>query len=327
MRPVRIAVLGEENSGKSLLLNYLLKHQILPSNRVSGEETEILVRYSREPSVYVANKDGNRNRLTSKAFGVLARPEVRSKPKSSNIIYQSSTSNGPGASHGNGAPNTPFLGRRASKPPSKLIEVGLPLEFLKHIELIEVRDLPEEKSTAPAAIAFRRVDMTVWCTLATQAWKETEAISWRRIPLVHRQYALMLVTYKDAIQDPRDEAKILERLRRATPTMFDDILLVSLKDAVASLVSGENENTAALRSGSNIDAVEFALVELVQRLQTRRLRKASRVLRSIAAVVARAESPNRYAEKRRREIAVKLDRIAQSFMDASPSVSLTVEAA
>ncbi len=324
-RPLRIAVLGEENSGKSLFLNYLLKHQILPSNRFSGEETEILIRYSPEPSVYIVGRDGSRNRLTSRAFGVLSKAEARSRPQASNIIYQAS--GGGGATPQRTDRTAAFPQRRAAKTPSKLIEVSLPLDVLRRIEFVEVRALPEDNTVTPATIAFRQVDISLWCTLATQAWKESEAASWRRIPLVHRQSALMLVTYKDAVQDRNDEVKILERLRRATPTMFNDILLVSLKDAVASLLSPDPQDADELRAVSNIDKVEEALTALIREQQTRRLRKSSRILRSISNMIARADTAGADKDKQRRAIARKLDRIADAVLDVAPSASLTVEAA
>jgi len=75
-RPVRIAVLGEGNSGKSLFLNYLLRHQILPTSQFSPDETEILIRFAEEPSVYVVNRDGRRTRLTSRANSPMFRPQA-----------------------------------------------------------------------------------------------------------------------------------------------------------------------------------------------------------------------------------------------------------
>ena len=326
-RPVRLAVLGEENSGKSLLLNYLLKHQILPSKQFSAEETGILIRYSAEPSVYTVSKEGHRNRLTSRAFGTLSKAEARPHPKSSSIIYQASDhSSRRGISSRSGSPVV-LTKRKTLKPPSRLIDVGLPLGLLRTLEMIEVRNLPEDKTVTPATIAFRQVDIAIWCTLATQAWKETEAISWRRIPLAHRQSSLLLVTYKDAIQDTRDEVKILERLHRATPTMFNDILLVSPKDAVASLLPDEAENGNALRASSNIEAVEHALLCLVRNQQVHRLHKANRLLRSIAASLARMENQDADASQRQRVITDKLYHVADDIMNVPPSASLAFEAA
>lgn len=327
VRPVRIAVLGEENSGKSLFLNYLLKHQILPTSQFSPDDTEVLIRYAPEPNVYVVSKDGHRARLTSRAFDALSKADARPKPRASSIIYQSSNVSSGGSIYGGASTTVMFAKPDSAKPPSRLIDVGLPIELLKHVEMIEVRNIPESKSVTPASIAFRQVDIAIWCTLATQAWKETEAISWRRIPPVRREAALMLVTYKDAISDREDETKILERLYRATPTMFNDIQLVSFKDAVASLLESEPEKARKLKDSSNIDAVERSLVAMVQERKARRMRKASRLLHMIAAMLERSEESKASQKKKRCAAGERLDQLADMFLDTAPSVSLEVEAA
>lgn len=326
-RPVRIAVLGEENSGKSLFLNYLLKHQILPTSSFSPDDTEILIRYAPEPNVYVVSKEGHRARLTSRAFGALSKAEAQPKPKSSNIIYQASNVAAGGAIYSESDMATMFAKPKSIKPPSRLIDVGLPIDMLKDVEMIEVRNIPESKNITPASIAFRQVDIAIWCTLATQAWKETEAMSWRRIPPIRRQAALMLVTYKDAISNREDEVKILERLYRATPAMFNEIQLVSFKDAVASLLESDEEDARALRDVSNIEAVERSLLQMVQESKVRKIQKASRLLRKIASMLTRVEERNAKRDQNKREVAERLDQLADMFLKISPSVSLEVEAA
>lgn len=325
-RPVRIAVLGEENSGKSLFLNYLLKHQILPTSRFSPDDTEILIRYAPEPNTYAVSREGHRARLTSRAFGALSKADARPKPRASNIIYHSSD---PGHAVYAGAKTaTMFASPKAATPPSRLIEVGLPIELLKQVELIEVRNIPSSVSITPASLAFRQVDIAVWCTLATQAWKETEAMSWRRIPAVRRQSALMLVTYKDAISDCEDEIKIQKRLCRATSGMFDDIQLVSLKDAIASLlVSEEEDMRRRLKDASNIGAVERSLMQMVQERKRHRMRKASKLLRISSAML---EKSKEYQVSQKQKICVisgRLNQLADMLHDTAPSALCEVEAA
>lgn len=326
-RPVRVAVLGEENSGKSLFLNYLLKHQILPTSRFSPDDTEILIRYAPEPSVYTIGKEGHRARLTSRAFGALSKADAQPKPRASSIIYQCLDT--PSASSVYGGANTAvmFARPKAAKPPSRLIEVGLPIELLKQVEMIEVRNIPRSESITPASMAFRQVDIALWCTLATQAWKETEVMGWRNIPAARRQSALMLVTYKDAISDREDEIKILERLYRATSTMFDDIQLVSLKDAVASLLESDEGNAQKQKNASNIAAVERALVLMVRERKVHRMRKAGKLLRIVAAMQEKNKDYKASQKQKMCAVSGRLNLLADMLHDAAPSVSMEVEAA
>jgi hypothetical protein len=314
-KPLRLGVLGEGNSGKSLLINYLLRHQILPAGGFAGESTEILIRHAPEPSVFSVGADGSRNRLTSKAFGRLVKPKARplSVPA---VIYDAAS--GAGAKAASAIFPTP---KRAGV--SRLIEVGLPIERLKDLEIVEVRAFPDAQAGGPVRRAFRDIGLIVWCTLATQAWKETEVTAWNRVPLLHRKGALMMVTYKDAIRQARDEAKILARLRQAGASLFDDVALVSLRDAVQSLVS--DDNVERLRADSNIDAAEAALEAVIRNWRFRRLQKAGRILKRIAMRLGAAASGRQAVPIR--ELAVRLERLAAEFRHASPSVSLAVEPA
>jgi hypothetical protein len=324
-RPMRMAVLGEENSGKSLLVNYLLKHQVLPSGGFAGDSTELLIRYAPEPSVHSVNAEGVRTRLTSKAFGRLVKPETPRPAAASKVIYDAASAAPRDTEAGASAANLIIPTHSRPQAPSKLIEIGLPLGFLKRIEIVEVRAYPGGAATSPAASAFRKVDMTLWCTLATQAWKETEVVSWRRIPALHRKSALMLVTYKDAIRRGKDESKILARLRHSCAGLFDDVVLVSLRDALQSLLSADGGVAGKLRIDSNIEATEDAINAMIHRWQRRRFQKTAGVLQRLANAHEAFDRTRGLATGR--EFALKLERLAADFLNASPSLFLADEAA
>lgn len=324
-RPLRIAVLGEENSGKSLLINYLLKHQILPSGGFAGDNTETLIRYAKEPSAYSVRANGFRNRLTSRAFGRLIKPGNNVKPSAPAVIYDALSNDKTHARAASNPSKPVFAVPSKVDAPSRLIEVGLPLEILKQVEIVEVRAFPEGKPAGPVSRAFRGVGLTIWCTLATQAWKETEALAWRRIPGVYRRDALMLVTYKDAIRQAKDEVKITARLRHATAALFSDVALVSLRDAVQSLLYPDDKEAKRLRVESNIELAEKAIVSMIQQWHTKRLQKAGQLLQKIAAKLSEAAQDRNVGASR--ELVIRLQRLASAYLRASPSVSLSMQAA
>jgi len=321
-RPLRIGVLGEENSGKSLLINYLLKHQILPSTGFAGGSTAILVRHAPEPSVHAIRPDGIRNRLTSKAFGRLIKPETRRTVSTPSVIYDGLQSRGAPAPD---PASLVFAAPKKADAASRLIEVGLPLEVLKQVEMIELRAFPEARPPGPVRQAFRSVDLTIWCTLATQAWKETEVLAWKRVPSVYRRGALLLVTYKDAIRREKDEARITARLRHATTALFGDVALISLRDAVQSLIAADAQEAGRLRVESNVEHVERAILAMIHNWQIRRLQKVGRLLHLIAAKLSRSGQGRNVVPNR--ELAFRLQRLALAFLRASPSISFTGRAA
>lgn len=322
-RPIRIAVMGEENSGKSLLINYLLKHQVLPSGAFAGENTQLLIRYAAEASVHAVGADGSRNRLTSRAFGRLVKPDTGPQAPNTGVIYDATR---PQRSSYASIMAGLSGGPSGTQPtPMKLIEVGLPLGFLRRIEIIEVRAFPTGQGSAASNRAFSQVDLAIWCTLATQAWKETEVAGWKRIPPGRRKLALLLVTYKDAIRRAEDEIRIAGRLRQATSGLFNEVVIVSLQQALQGLLAAEHEAGLVLRRSSNVESAENAITSMIEGWQRRRFQKAGRLLQGIAAALASPEGWMVGAEAP--QIAERVALLAAEFVNASPSISMTEKAA
>ncbi len=207
----------------------------------------------------------------------------------------------------------------------KLIEVGLPLGFLRRVEIIEVRSFPMGPASAASNRAFSQVDLSIWCTLATQAWKETEVAAWKRIPPGRRKLALMLVTYKDAIRRAADEARITARLRQATSGLFDDVVILSLHEALQSLLTPDEEAARALHHKSNVEAAEKAIAGMIEGWQRQRLQKAGGLLQRLAESLDEPEGGRGGA--RATHLAERLGVLAGDFLNASPSISLTEKAA
>ena len=322
-RPIRIAVMGEENSGKSLLINYLLKHQVLPSGAFAGENTQLLIRHAPEASVHAVGVDGSRNRLTSKAFGRLVKPDTRPPAEKAGVIYDATRTQR--ASQASliaaGLSREPT----AQRAPIKLIEVGLPLGFLRRVEIIEVRSFPTGRASTASNRAFSQVDLAIWCTLAMQAWKETEVAAWKRVPPGRRRLALMLVTYKDAIRRAADEVRITARLRQATAGLFNDVVILSLHEALQSLLTSDEEAALALHHKSNVEAAENAITGMIEEWQRQRLQKAARLLYRLAASLADLEAAADGG--RTAQLSERLGVLAAEFLNASPSISLAEKAA
>jgi hypothetical protein len=291
---------------------------VLPSGSFAGDSTELLIRYGPEASVHAVRPDGSRNRLTSKAFGRLVKPEMHAPASSPQVIYDARRAETPAIPAFAGG----LVGAQAKtpQPPMRLIEVCLPVDVLRRLELIEVRAFPEGRPSSPSAEAFRNVDLAVWCTLATQAWKETELAAWKRIPPGRRRRALMLVTYRDTIRREADEAKIMARLLHSSAALFSGVVILSLRDALQSLLSGDAEAAALLRAKSNIDAAEAAISALAEDRQRQRFRRASRLLARLVQRIGRKDPKAAVLSQR-------LSALSEEFLKASPSLFLTERAA
>jgi hypothetical protein len=286
-RPMRLAVMGEENSGKSSLINMVLRESVVPAGALAGVRARLLLRYGPE-ALHAVGADGTRARLTTKALARMAAPEIQSAPASTTIIYNASDS---ARQEGRGDFRAVGLLTGATPPSAdasaKFIDITLPREFLRRAELLESRLYPEEAEKKALRPAFRPIDLAIWCTLATQAWKETERQAWRRLPAGLSSNAILVVTYKDAIHKARDEEKLIGRLTREAGSLFGDILLVSPRQALAAMSPlGEISDMSGWeRSGAA--AFETVLQVRLNSFNRRRTEKGAALLYRLSVQAAR----------------------------------------
>ncbi len=88
------------------------------------------------------------------------------------------------------------------------------------------------------------VDAVLWCTHATQAWRQSEAAAWETIPSEIRERSLLLVTKYDKLLTEKDKKRVVTRLRHETKGLFSEIFPISL--------------TGALSAGEDYEAFERA---------------------------------------------------------------------
>ena len=240
-RPLRLAVVGEFNSGKSSLANLLARTESLPTAVVSNTRIPTLLYYAREPEIWAVDERGRREWL---------RADYRSLPPS---IFR--------------------------------LEVGLPTRTV--CAAVQLLDLPGcadpgfQGHVLDAAV--HDVHAVMWCTLSTQAWKESERIAWRQLPERLRGRSLLVSTHADLLHDPRDADKLLHRLRGQAGGLFQEIVLVSTLDALA-LIQARWEGWAGDSSWTvtGADALEAALHRLLLKLRDQRADSALRMTGRIA---------------------------------------------
>lgn len=286
-RPMRLAVMGEENSGKSSLINMVMRESVVPAGSLAGVRTRLLVRYGSETALHAVGVDGSRARLTSKALAKMTVPELRPGPPSTTVIYNASDPVRQEPRADLRAIGLPLGVPRPSDGAAKFIDITLPRDFLRRAELLESRLYPDDAEKKALRFALKPMDLAIWCTLATQAWKETERQSWRRMPASLAQGALLVVTYKDAIHRLRDEEKLMARLKRDAGPFFGDIVLVSPRQALDAMSPlGEIADMARWeRSGAA--AFEAALEARLGAFNRRRIEKGAALLHRLSAQTAR----------------------------------------
>jgi hypothetical protein len=115
------------------------------------------------------------------------------------------------------------------------------LHLTLHADTLELCDLvdmpgisdPNMPTDTWDALATGR-DHVIWCTHATQAWRQSEAAAWDRMRPATSGQNLLLITQFDKLRTPRDRARVLDRVTAETAGKFEAVFPVSLLDALAA---------------------------------------------------------------------------------------------
>ena len=103
------------------------------------------------------------------------------------------------------------------------------------LQICDLIDMPGISDPNMASEVWERVigeaDHVIWCTHATQAWRQSEAAVWETVPEDLRRRSLLLLTRFDKIVSPSDRDRVLARVRRETRGQFAGIFPVSLTEA------------------------------------------------------------------------------------------------
>jgi hypothetical protein len=238
-RPLRVAIIGEFNSGKSTLANLLVRIETLPTSVVSNTCIPTLLYHATEPEVWAVYHDRRREWL-----------RASSQASSQNIFR---------------------------------LDVGLPSERLRGVQILDLPGLADARFDGSIAdFPSHTVDLAVWCTLSTQAWKESERAAWEQLPARLRGRGLLAVTHCDLLRDRGDLEKLLRRLRGEAGSSFRNILPVSTVEALAATREDLERPAGAIWKTSGAEALETALDELLRSVRTQRLRAALEVTGRIA---------------------------------------------
>jgi hypothetical protein len=238
-RPLRMAVIGEFNSGKSTLSNLLVRIESLPTAVISNTRIPTLLYHAPRPEICALYYDRRRERL-----------RATSEASSQNIFR---------------------------------LEVGLPSERLRGVQILDLPGLADARFDGSITdLASHSVDLALWCTLSTQAWKESERVAWEQIPARLRRRGLLVATHSDLLRNGSDLEKLLRRLREEAGSSFRDIRVMSTVEALAVMGEDHKGAAGAIWQASGADALETALDSLLENVRTQRLKAALRVTGRIA---------------------------------------------
>ena len=141
------------------------------------------------------------------------------------------------------------------------IRIFMKSDILRYCDLI---DMPGISDPSMSPEVWERMaylaDGVLWCTHATQAWRQSEAGVWNSFPAEMRRNSLLLITRFDKIIGDADRAKVLKRVRHEVDGLFAGVIPVSL---LMAMNAGDDEQKWV---DSGADAFSTALFEIIHRL-------------------------------------------------------------
>lgn len=103
------------------------------------------------------------------------------------------------------------------------------------LEACDIIDMPGSSDPNMSADLWQNMlplaDGVLWCTPATQAWRQSEAAIWEGVPSQLWPRSLLLLTRIDKITSQQDRDKIVRRVHGEAGAFFREILPVSLLEA------------------------------------------------------------------------------------------------
>lgn len=143
---------------------------------------------------------------------------------------------------------------------------GVPLEDTSYIKIFceedilqkcDLLDMPGISDPNMSSDVWRRViakaQGVIWCSHATQAWRQSEAAVWAELAPELSNSSILLLTRIDKIHAERDREKVIRRVRAETAGQFRTCLPISLLQA-----SSESEDYESwVQSGAGDFARQF----------------------------------------------------------------------
>ena len=141
------------------------------------------------------------------------------------------------------------------------IRIFMKSDILRYTDLI---DMPGISDPSMSSEVWERMthlaDGVLWCTHATQAWRQSESGVWAGFPEEMRRNSLLLVTRFDKILGDKDKAKVLKRVRAEVDGLFAEVFPMSLLQA---MTAGDDE---ARWHASGAHIFTSSLFEIIHRV-------------------------------------------------------------
>lgn len=138
---------------------------------------------------------------------------------------------------------------------TRVVRLFFEADILNICDLIDFPGISDPNMSADVwQRVLEEVDAVLWCTHATQAWRQSEAAVWDTMPEAVRARSALLITRFDKLTTERDKMRVLKRLEKETKGLFAATFPISLTDALAA-----GDDYEAFEESGGIDFLQFFL--------------------------------------------------------------------
>lgn len=116
---------------------------------------------------------------------------------------------------------------------TRMIKLFNRSETLEICDLIDMPGISDPSMSSDVWLSvIDQVDSVVWCTQATQAWRQSEAATWEMISDRTNGDNILLVTQVDKLRNDRDLERVMARVRKETDGLFKAVYPLSIIEAI-----------------------------------------------------------------------------------------------
>ncbi|MCH2069243.1 dynamin family protein [Shimia sp.] len=115
----------------------------------------------------------------------------------------------------------------------ELIRFSMDSDILNLCDLIDIPGISDPNLKHETWLSLmEEVDCVIWCTHATQAWRQSEAALWEQVSQQIKGPNHLVVTQFDKLRSERDRARVLARLEAEAGDAFDAIVPIATLEAI-----------------------------------------------------------------------------------------------
>lgn len=172
------------------------------------------------------------------------------------------------------------------------ITVDLPL--LKRIEVFDTPGTSDpSRSVNQIEQIAKNVDFAIWCTNATQAWRQSEVAMWDEMPEVLRKRSVLLVTHVDLPKVKQSLPRLMARMHKEAGPHFGKVLAIDLLSAITSRLDASFINDPVKWTESGGEACFAAINEVADAIKRQQLEEVEELFKDEAVVQMLARIPDK----------------------------------